>query len=325
MRNAKKSSFFASAAAFKRKRLAATLVAAGVSLGLAVNRQAYANFHVGDFLLSNSSDSLGLLNNLQQYSSTGTLLQTFYAPTGTTYCEGAALTADMKLVTTIRTPSPSIAIFAADGSLFSCFPTPQVIGGPGDVSIFADGTLAISDINGSAIRLYTQTGDFVRSITLPAGAKGWGNTCAPDNTLWVADYTGHIYHVNESGTLLNNFAVSGTHSDLVVDPTDNSLWVADSYDNSVLHISSAGSLLKKFSTNMWFADGIALANDHTLYVCGEFSSSLAHYSTDGTYLNSINLSGNYQPVFLNIVSSVPEPTSLFLLALGTLVVLRRRP
>ena len=66
------------------------------------------------------------------------------------------------------------------------FSTPEV-SIPGDVSVFRNGTLAISDQSNSIV-LYSQNGTFQGNITHPILDTGspFGNDMGPDDTLWVA-------------------------------------------------------------------------------------------------------------------------------------------
>src|SRR5207249_2543642 len=124
---------------------------------------------------------------------------------------GASLTPDGMLVTTRRTPTTGVNVFSLTVGQVSTFETPEVAF-PADVSVFADGTLAVSDQSTSGlagkVELYTSSGSHVGTISLPlsTGQKDpFGSTVAPDNTLWVADQLGHrICHFSEDGALLDN-------------------------------------------------------------------------------------------------------------------------
>src|SRR5882724_3094420 len=125
-----------------------------ITIGLAVFSLAdvaasAAAFVPGEILLNNFT------GNVQRYSSTGVLVQT-YTANGDESWEGASLTPEGNLVTSYRNPSSGVHLFNPAGMQIGSFPTGG--GATGDVSVFADGTLAVNDQENNVVQLFSQAG-----------------------------------------------------------------------------------------------------------------------------------------------------------------------
>lgn len=305
--------------------LALALTAVGVigaSLAALVGTAcaAHAQLVPGDVLLDNG-------NGVQRYNAAGTLVRT-YSGTGTNY-EGASITPDGNIVSTYRgtgSGKGGIVIYRPNGTLLKTFTIPAV-SFPGDVSVFADGTLAISDQNSGAagaapaIREYSQAGTLLRSITGFGMNNPFGNTVAPDNTLFLADSgINTIFHFTETGTLLNSFVVTFGPTDLVVHPTDGTLFISDITGN-VVHTTATGTVLGSFASGVSSDfDGIGLSGDgNYVFAAGAASTTIRKLdSTTGALVSSIPITRSAFPLFLTVVPNAvgPEPATLPLLGMG---------
>lgn len=290
---------------------------------------AAAPFQPGDIFLNNLLEP-----NIQQYRSDGTLADTF---TGTsTLWEGAAITPDGRLVTTFRGPRTGLSqyrlgglnFFDPDGTETSIL-APE-LNLPGDVSVFQDGTLAVSSQFGRSIELFTPAGAHAGSINY-SGFVGdnapLGSTVAPDDTLWVAlGRRPTIHQFNQQGVRLGGFDAAFNVGELAIDPVDGTLWLANQNGNTVHQYSTDGVELSSFPTAVVAAsqrfNGIAFGPGRTLYVVSEFSDSIYHYNRAGTLLGSIPIAAPNSPLFLSVI--VPEPSTLWLL-LGLISVFNRPP
>jgi streptogramin lyase len=291
--------------------------------------RARAEFIPGDILLNNLGSSNS--SNIQQYSPSGVLKQTFTG-TGEGW-QGASLTQGGNLVTTFRNNGPSgpgVDIFSPNGTQIASFSTTQV-SAAGDVSVFPDGTLAISDQVGSrGIALYSQIGTYRGTLALPGASNPLGNVIAADGSLWVTDVTAdRLFHLNESGTVLANFAVGFNPTDVVVDRVDGSLWVSDFGAPTIHHLSSTGLDLGNFSSAApGRSVGIGFAPNGALWTTSDFASNLYQYSTTGDLLTQFPLvdTGAFPFVLTVVPASVPEPSSFMLAILSfiALAALRRR-
>lgn len=285
---------------------------------------AHAQFLSGDLLVSEFG-----ANAVEQYRPDGTLVRTFTG-TGSVW-KGAALTPEGNLVTTYQylngnnTGASGINIFNASGTQIASFSTPNVTV-PEDVSVFADGTLAIDDFSSTspAVRLYDQQGHFLRNL-IPGGLYSpFGNTVDAANTLWVADTGGKfVWQLSQTGAVLNGFntGLNVSPIEIVVAP-DGTLYVADNGTFLVDHLSSTGATLGSFSVGGINIRGLALAPDgQSLYVTGIGNRLLYHYDLNGNRLGTFPLNNPNNAWFLTVVPNaaplaVPEPDSFALLALS---------
>jgi len=247
---------------------------------------------------------------LQRYRPNGAFVR-FYGSQGNSW-EGATISRDGLLATTRRLPVPGVSLFDADTGNETMFNTPQV-GVPGDVSFFADGTLAVSDQEGD-VDLYSRTGAHLGTLSHPAlGATPFGNTVAPDDTLWVASFAGGVSHFARDGTFLGSFAPFSV-ADLGVDPVDGTLWIPQS-TGVVQHYTPSGVELGMFPTAVVLGPGnhmtIAVAIDRTLYVSSSLSDAIYHYTPEGALLGTIALPTAGRPLFMS-VAVVPEPSGMLL-------------
>lgn len=115
-----------------------------------------------------------------------------------------------------------------------------------------------------------------------------------DGSLWAVT-SGQLFKYGASGapvlaidlkSLSTNFNAARR---LVLDPSDDSVWVAGG--NNAFHLDAAGHVVASVSTNVVVQD-IALAQDGSLWVLGR--SILTHYSAQGGVLASANLANNLQ-------------------------------
>ena len=282
----------------------------------------------GDILLNTFTDQ-----NVLLYNPAGGLRNT-YTDGATMAWEGAGLTPDGNIVTTFRLPDAGVKIFTPAGVQIGAFATPETLIA-GDISVFADGVLAIADQQNQRVLLYSQSGTLLNTLSAPGAIDPFGNYVDPaTDTLWQADVNGNqIDHFTESGTLLGSFATTFRPSDLVVDPTDGTLWVSDRTNELVQHLSPLGVVLSNFDSGLVGTTGIGIsANGATLYVAGHASGVVHEFTRTGVSVGSFAIVGGdaATPLFLTVVPSAaaPEPGTLALLGLAALplagLVLRRR-
>jgi hypothetical protein len=172
------------------------------------------------------------------------------------------------------------------------------------VSVFSDGTLAVSD-QGFNTLLYSKSGTWVGVIG--GGTHPFGSFVDASDNFWLCDIAdngsggGTITKSTKAGVWLQTVQLTFFPGDLVVAP-DGTLWVADRNNRKVVHFAANGTQLGSFQTSVaGLFSGIAMASDGTLFVTGESSSSIFHYTSTGTLLGSFPIgitSGN--PVFIGI-------------------------
>ncbi|MBX6313288.1 MAG: hypothetical protein IRY99_10300 [Isosphaeraceae bacterium] len=269
----------------------------------------------GEILLNNFLGS-----NIQRYGTDGTLLQT-YTGTGKAW-QGVSLTPDGHMVTTYRIngpTNPGVNLFDPEGVQVASFGTSAITNGlPGDVSVFADGTLAINDQDGNRVLFYSQTGDLIRAVGLSGVVHPFGSTVGSDHILYVAGLdSSNIGRVQPDGKVLSPIRLSFQPGDLVMSPLDGTLWVSDFYGDRVVHLDTAGTVLGSFSIDLTgvFA-GIGLAPDgQSLYVTTQASTVIRQFDLRGNLLGEFDIVDPRMPLFLAVVP-VPEPSGLTLAGVG---------
>ena len=290
---------------------------------LGVIPSARAAFQQGDILLNLFGGPL------QQYRADGTVVNSYTGP-GSAW-EGATPIGNDKLVTTRRSPTPGINIFDTNGNI-STFNL-EAGTTPGDVSVFSDGTLAISDQNGRVL-FYSQAGAFIKSVTHPdfSSRSPFGSAVASDDTLWIAapdkpfPNSSALYHFSSDGSFLGKMELPFTAYEVAIDPTDGTFWLPKFSGATLYNFSSNGLELSHFTTLIGHGFiSVAASNDGTVFVSGSGESSIYHYSRSGELLGSFSVGTPGRPLFMNIVT-VPEPSTslLAIIAIGSFLPVRRK-
>ena len=275
-------------------------------------------------------------STIRRYSASGTLLQTYsQAPSGTGTggsWAGVALTPDGNLVTSYRvlngfTFVPGIDIFNPSGTQTKTFPVTSSVTTE-DVSVFASGTLALTAGNLNIVQFWSQTGTLLKSVSLLGVTGTAGSTVGSDGILYVAGNTSHnIARVSAAGVSLGNVSIGFAPGDLVMNPTDGTLWVSGASNFLVEHITTNGTVLGSFATGLSGSfNGIGLAPDNnSLYVIGSLSTVVKHFDLSGNLLDSFALASPNTPFFLTVVPNpTPEPGSATLLLGGLALLAARR-
>jgi streptogramin lyase len=251
--------------------------------------------------------------NVQRYTQTGTLTKT-YTATGAPDAEGAAVTPDGKVVTTASNSitASTVNIFYPDGTLATSFSAgPNTI--PGDVSVFADGTLAIIDQDNTTVQFFSQIGTLIRTVTLPAGSGPFGSTVGTDNVLYVANTDGSGFErIKADGTDLGTVALSFHPADIVMSPADGTLWINDFFAAVIHHVKTDGTEIGSFpATGLSGAgSGIGITPDGTsLYVTRMSSAVIRHYDLAGNTLDDITITNPSNPLFLTVTGPPPPNVS----------------
>lgn len=205
---------------------------------------------------------------------------------------GAAFDDSGNWITSRRSPS-RVEKFAATGQPLGGFDAPEVDGAASDVSVFADGTVAVCNFGGSGgVHLYSPVGAYLGSF--PAGANVWSSTVDGLDRLWVIDLTqwpgnpgpSTLLTFDRTGVLLQTLVLGFRAGDLVVAPGGD-LWIVD-FAGRVEHRTGAGALLASFSLGVaegtW---GLARMDDGSLWIAHYVQSQLLHVSAQGAALGTM--------------------------------------
>lgn len=220
-------------------------------------------------------------------------------------CSGAALTPSGNYATAAWLPS-RLLVFDATGAPLSSTPLPQIPGNPGDVAVFADGTLAVANQGGS-VETYDETGAHRGSFTAPGMGLPYGLHVDASDTLWACDVDGTpaLFAWNRQGALIRSIPLGFAPGDLVRDP-DGSLWVTDRAARDVVHLAADGAPIGSFHTIAQGSfDSLGQHPDGTLYLNGTFDESVLHYDTQGSFLGGFALESFSWPTFLTVVGAPP--------------------
>ncbi|HEX4415249.1 MAG TPA: hypothetical protein VH107_16575 [Lacipirellulaceae bacterium] len=286
-----------------------------------------APFAPGEILVNNLFG-----NNLQRYSPTGTLLQTFNSP-GDTGRYAAALTPEGNLATERFTAETGgINVFNPAGTLIGGFDASQFDSTFSDIAVFADGDLARSGTGTleDTIGIFSPSGVLLHSVDTPAGFRAGGFTVGSDNVLYVTNQAGSgIAKISAAGIYLGTIPTTFGAEDLVMSPSDGTLWASKFNGNMAVHFETDGTVLGSFSTGLsGNFGGIGLAPDgNSLYLSS--TNIIRHFSLSGTPLGDFNIVNSNAPEFLTVVPNgpaVPEPSTAALLVVACVVELVvRRP
>ncbi|HTF88524.1 MAG TPA: hypothetical protein VK843_08945 [Planctomycetota bacterium] len=272
---------------------------------------------VADAQLASSDIFLNVFGTnarIERFSADGTHLWTSTGGTGYDW-EGCAVTDQGRAITTRRSPSAGVNVFNPNGAQIGSFATPQVTFVPGDVSVFADGTLAVVSQGGS-VQLYTQAGAFVAGYQ-PAGSLHPFGSCVDNHDqLFLSDvnapigFSGQIQKLSRTGQLLSTVLLQFIPGDIVV-ASDDTLWVTDRHSHAILHLDGAGAVLGQFPVAVnGLCSGLALAGDGSIYATGESETQIYHYSSTGVLLGTFPIPGpSGTPLFLTIAGCGTDPTT----------------
>jgi hypothetical protein len=280
------------------------------SLALALGGIAHGQSGPTDLLLN----VFGTNTRIERMRQDGTPVWTSSGGTGSDW-EGCAVTLQGHVITTRRGPQSGIDVFDQNGVQIHTFDTPQVNSVPGDVSIFADGTLAITN-QGTDVQLFTEAGVFVSNITPPGANLPFGSCVDRHDQLFLCDISGpppslgQIFKLTRTGQLLATFLLNFVPGDIVA-ASDDTLWVTDRVNQRIEHLDAAGVLISDFPVAIvGLCAGLALASDGTLFTTGESSAQIYHYSSTGTLLGSFPVPpGGGIPLFLTIAGCGIDPVS----------------
>ncbi|MCP3914690.1 MAG: hypothetical protein GY711_03920 [bacterium] len=236
---------------------------------------------------------------LRHYHPSGTLQ---HEATGPAYWSGAAIDAAGHWLTAFINGSTSeLLVHDVDGSLLQSIPIPEVLSQNGDVSIFADGTIAICDSFQPKVELYTPAGTHLMTLSPPGMLRAFGSVVDAQDTLWVTDFSARrVWHFERSGTLLGSFPIAGNQQPADIDEADDgTLWLVLYYAELVQHYGRDGTLLGSFPYTPpgTYVSGIAVAPDGSLWV-GASGSSLHRFDASGTLLGDFALPN--RPWFLTV-------------------------
>jgi hypothetical protein len=254
---------------------------------------AHAQVLPGDLLVN----SFDVPDVLAHFRPDGTVVQTAAAGTGTSWL-GAAILPNGNWVATRRVPYGVNIFDGVTGAELATWDMPPGYGGStGDVGVFSDGTLAVTDQNGAVWRLDT-AGNLIVSWSVPGSP--FGILVDDNDEVWACDTGGVLWHTDDMGNSINNFSTGSGAGDVVM-AQDGTLFVTRFTAGEVAHYAQDGTFLGSFvaggNSTTW---GLAMGPDQTLWVAGMFDPLLLNFDQAGTLLGSFSVGPAARPIFLTI-------------------------
>ena len=276
-------------------------------LALLSARTAPAQLEAGDIVI-NGYGSTGN-TSIGHYRPDMTHVRTITHGTGWNW-QGAGVTANGEIVVSRWYPTPGVNVFGTDGVEQISFAAPGLTY-TADVSVFADGTLAVSGQTAGRIDLFGVDGTSKGAIASPTLKLAFGTYVDENDHLWVADVdvaganSGRILRFDRGGTLLASVTLNWEPSDMIRAP-DGTLWVTDRQQGRVRHLTENLAEIGSFTASGTgsYQTGIAMANDGTLLVTAFYESVVRRFDTNGNSLGVHALTNPGAPMFLTVVPSL---------------------
>jgi hypothetical protein len=228
-------------------------------------------------------------------------------------------------VTAFGAPGTGIDIFDPASNEITTFGVPGTIS-RGDVSVFANGTLALSDQSNNKVEYWNQAGTLIQRFDVPGLNTPASSTVGSDGILYVAGFnSNNLGRLDSSGNFLGVINLGFKPGDLVMNPLDSTLWVSGFSDGIVRHITTGGTVLGSFSAGYSGGfSGVGLAPDgNSIYTIATNSTVVKHFDLNGNLLDSFALTSPNTPNVLTVVPA-PEPGSAVLFLGGLVLVSGRR-
>lgn len=144
-------------------------------------------------------------------------------------------------------------------------------------------------------------------------------TYGGNDTLWLAAFTGWIYHVDFTGAILSSFDTTHQNTGIATDGV--SLYTTQGFDSGSIDVWSLGGSFKNtIFTQLTEGGGIGYsATDNTLWVGA--SDNLYQVSTGGTTLATLALSPSAFHDGLEVGSIfAPEPSTSATALFGSIII-----
>ncbi len=179
---------------------------------------------------------------------------------------------------------------------------------PADVEVDQDGYAWVADAGNDRVQVFSPQGDYITQFGEEGSGAGQFDTewwlriaLGEDGDAWILDEGNHRVQRWAAGrhsyAYTSAFGSEGSGdgqlkyaSDVAVDPTDGTLWVADQGNNRIQHFSAAGQYLGQFAS---CADPGSVAVDFQgdLYVACSMIDKVQKFDDEGALLDNLTTSG----------------------------------
>ena len=180
------------------------------------------------------------------------------------------------------------------------------------------GNLYVTNLGNDTIRRYTATGFDLGTFASAGLNDPWGIGFDTTGNLYAANgATGNIQKFNQFGS--GSFFASPGQFGLALDTAGNVYVATGSLE--ITKVTPAG-ISSVFATTSTDPFGLAFDSAGVLYVTYQSTNSIERFASNGTSLGTFASSGLSNPTF--IATQVPEPSSVSIVLLGSLLCIRYR-
>src|SRR5262249_7148932 len=113
---------------------------------------------------------------------------------------------------------------------------------PQAAAVGPDGDIYISYPNSSTVAQFNPSTGLFDNFNFAFGGATLGAKWSPDNTLWVADSNGALYHYDQTGAFLGSITTFGAPITPQAD-LDQNVWESDFF-SGVLEFDPSGNFLR---------------------------------------------------------------------------------
>ena len=176
------------------------------------------------------------------------------------------------------TTSGSITEYTGGGNFFR----------PWTIAPGPDGALWFTDEDSGDVGEITTSGVASPEYNVPGHGAGddrepYGLVAGPDGAMWITDFLGYIDRMTTSGTVTNEYSLSGGEPDEIAIGADGALWFSLSFQYAIGRITTAGSLTFEPTPQIGgrsYSNGIALGPDGAMWFALN-ASAIGRITTSG--------------------------------------------
>jgi RHS repeat-associated protein len=181
---------------------------------------------------------------------------------------------------------------------------------PSDVEVDDDGYVWVADARNDRVQVFNEAGDYISKFGEAGTGEGQFNTdwwlrlaVSGNGDIWVDDqgnsrmqkWSKVEYHPAVQRSFKASFGSKGSGNgqfdvatDVAVDPTDGTIWVADDGNNRIQHFTAGGGYLGKFSGCEDPASVLVESQGNVYVACGV---GIKKYSDTGQLIQTIATRG----------------------------------
>ncbi len=180
---------------------------------------------------------------------------------------------------------------------------------PSDIEVDPNGYVWVTDAGNGRVELFNEEGNFLGEFGEKGSGDGQFNTqwwlrlaVGENGDVWVSDDANHRVErwrvAKVATTYLSSFGKEGSGNgqfnvltDVAIDPTDASLWVADDGNDRIQHFSSSGEYLGQFKS-CYDPGSVAVNSAGAVYVACSSAQKIEKFNAKGESLKTLATYGS---------------------------------